>query len=99
MSKIKALDYQKINSFFKALSNEDRFLIVKLLKEKDEAYAQDIERQFYFEQSTTSHHLNMLKKAGIAKSRKEGRKIFYSLDLDNIQIILSQLTEALAEDK
>ena len=33
--------------FFKALSNEERIEIVKLLKKNGEMYAQDIERRFY----------------------------------------------------
>ena len=47
--------------FFKALANEERIEIIKLLKKNGEMFAQDIERHFYLEQSTTSHHLNMLK--------------------------------------
>ena len=74
--------------FFKALANEERIEIIKLLKKNGEMFAQDIERQFYLEQSTTSHHLNMLKKAGITKSRKEGRKVFYSIDINSIKLIL-----------
>ena len=65
---------------FKALSNEERIEIVKLLLKNREMFAQDVERHFYLEQSTTSHHLNILRNAGITKSRKEGRKIFYSID-------------------
>ena len=69
--------------FFRALANEERLEIVKLLKENKEMAAQDVEKHFYLEQSTTSHHLNTLKRAGIAKSRKEGRKIYYSIDLES----------------
>jgi DNA-binding transcriptional ArsR family regulator len=43
-----------------------------LLKENKEMFAQDVERHFYLEQSTTSHHLNILRRAGITKARKEG---------------------------
>ncbi len=75
----------KYIKFFKALANEERIEIVKLLKKNKEMFAQDIERRFYLEQSTTSHHLNMLKKAGVTKSRKEGRKVFYSIDYDAFQ--------------
>jgi DNA-binding transcriptional ArsR family regulator len=74
--------------FFKALANEERIEIIKLLKKNGEMFAQDIERHFYLEQSTTSHHLNMLKKAGITQSRKEGRKVFYSINTDSIKLIL-----------
>lgn len=80
-------DHEKYIKLFKALANEERLQIVSLLKKNKEMYAQDIERRFYLEQSTTSHHLNMLKKAGIAKSRKEGRKVYYSLDLDSFNLI------------
>ncbi len=68
--------------FFKALANEERIEIVKLLKKNKEMFAQDIEKRFYLEQSTTSHHLNMLRRAGVTKARKEGRKVFYSIDYD-----------------
>tara|TARA_Y100001970_G_scaffold76288_1_gene96827 strand:+ start:2808 stop:3083 length:276 start_codon:yes stop_codon:yes gene_type:complete len=74
--------------FFKALANEERIEIIKLLKKNGEMFAQDIEKHFYLEQSTTSHHLNMLKKAGITKSRKDGRKVFYSIDVNSIKLIL-----------
>ncbi|RAP32809.1 ArsR family transcriptional regulator [Candidatus Marinamargulisbacteria bacterium SCGC AG-410-N11] len=75
----------KFITFFKALANEERIEIVRLLKKNDEMFAQDVEKKFYLEQSTTSHHLNMLKRAGITKSRKEGRKVFYSIDYDSFK--------------
>jgi len=77
--------------FFKALANEERIEIIKLLKKNGEMFAQDIERHFYLEQSTTSHHLNMLKKAGITKSRKDGRKVFYSIDINSIKLLLDSV--------
>ncbi len=67
--------------FFRALANEERIEIIKLLKKNGEMAAQEVEKHFYLEQSTTSHHLNTLKRAGITKSRKEGRNIFYSIDI------------------
>ncbi len=70
------------NDFFKALANEDRLKIIQLLKKNTEMCAQDVEKHFYLEQSTTSHHLNTLKRAGITKSRKRGRNVYYSLDYD-----------------
>lgn len=89
-------DNEKYIRFFKALANEERMQIVRLLKTNNEMFAQDIERRFYLEQSTTSHHLNMLKKAGITKSRKEGRKVFYSIDYDSISYIMDSFKEVLS---
>ncbi|NBV82622.1 transcriptional regulator [bacterium] len=71
--------------FFKALANEERIEMVRLLKQNQEMFAQDVERHFYLEQSTTSHHLNILRRAGITKARKEGRKVFYSIDYDTFK--------------
>ena len=78
---------------FKALSNQDRIDIVKLLKEKKEMFAQDIEKRFYLEQSTTSHHLNVLRRAGITKARKEGRKVFYSIDYNTFSANLNDFID------
>ena len=80
-------------ALFKALSNQDRIDIVRLLKEKKEMFAQDIEKRFYLEQSTTSHHLNVLRRAGITKARKEGRKVFYSIDYDTFSGKLNQFID------
>jgi len=85
---------EKFIKFFKALANEERIEIVKLLKKNDEMFAQDIERRFYLEQSTTSHHLNMLKRAGITKARKEGRKVYYSIDYDQFKEIWDSFSDS-----
>ena len=77
----------KFIKFFKALANEERLEIVKLLKKNKEMFAQDVEKHFYLEQSTTSHHLNTLRRAGITQARKEGRKVFYSINYDSFSEI------------
>ncbi|RAP34188.1 transcriptional regulator [Candidatus Marinamargulisbacteria bacterium SCGC AG-439-L15] len=85
-----AQDNEKFIKFFKALSNEDRLQIIKLLHKNKELCAQEVEKHFYLEQSTTSHHLNTLKRAKITKSRKKGRHIFYSVDYENLKLILGE---------
>ena len=74
---------EKYIKFLKALANEERIEIIKLLKKNKEMFAQDVEKNFFLEQSTTSHHLNTLRRAGITKARKSGRNVFYSIDQDN----------------
>jgi DNA-binding transcriptional ArsR family regulator len=81
--------------FFKALANEERLQIIRLLKQNKEMFAQDVEKHFYLEQSTTSHHLNTLKRAGITKSRKTGRNIYYSLDHDSIKHIIKDFEKVI----
>ena len=49
--------------FNKALANEERMEIIRLLLEHKVLYAKEVQKHFYLEQSTASHHLNILKKA------------------------------------
>lgn len=84
--------------FLKALSNTERLEMIQLLKTNKEMYAQDVEKHFFLEQSTTSHHLNMLKKAGITKSRKRGRNIYYSIDYDCFKQLWKEIEGVLFDD-
>ena len=88
----------KYIKFFKALANEERIEIVKLLKKNSEMFAQDVEKHFYLEQSTTSHHLNTLRRAGITKTRKEGRKVYYSINYDSFKAIWKNFEKEILSD-
>jgi DNA-binding transcriptional ArsR family regulator len=82
---------------FKALANEDRLKIIQLLVKNEEMCAQDVEKHFFLEQSTTSHHLNTLRRAGITKARKKGRHVYYSINyslfLENINRFKEELVK------
>jgi ArsR family transcriptional regulator, arsenate/arsenite/antimonite-responsive transcriptional repressor len=92
----KSLD--KYIQLFKALANEERLEIVRLLKKNKEMCAQEVEHHFFLEQSTTSHHLNTLKRAGITKARKEGRKVFYSIDSESFSTIWNGFSTFMLND-
>ncbi len=79
--------------FFKALSNEERFQILRLLQTGGELSAQAIEKHFFMEQSTTSHHLGILRKAGLVHTRKNGRNIYYSITPETLIKTCSQAIE------
>ncbi|MFC1754998.1 ArsR/SmtB family transcription factor [Thermoproteota archaeon] len=88
-------DIKEFIRLFKALANEERIEIINLLKKNHEMCAQDVEKHFYLEQSTTSHHLNTLKKAGITQARKEGRKVIYSINYDRFRTLWDGFTSHL----
>lgn len=77
--------------FFKAVANEERLEIVKLLLKNNEMMAQSVEKHFFLEQSTTSHHLNTLRRAGITNTRKCGRNVYYSINYDYIKGIMDNI--------
>lgn len=70
---------ETILTIFKALSDETRLRILKLL-EYGELCVCDIVEALRMVQPKVSFHLSVLKDAGLIKDRKHGRWIFYSLD-------------------
>ena len=81
----------ELASIFKALSDETRLRIIKLL-EQGELCVCDITAALDMVQPKVSFHLSTLKEAGLIKDRKQGKWIHYSLnekDLFRRMLILS----------
>ncbi|MCW4031424.1 MAG: metalloregulator ArsR/SmtB family transcription factor [Candidatus Bathyarchaeota archaeon] len=68
----------KQSRFFKALADETRVRIVKLLGVREMCVC-EVMVALGLTQPTASHHLRILENAGLVKDRKEGRWVFYSL--------------------
>ncbi len=66
-------------NIFKALSDETRLRILKLL-ENGELCVCDIVAALDMVQPKVSFHLGVLRDAGLIKDRKQGRWIHYSID-------------------
>ncbi len=72
---------------FKALSDPTRRAILDLLK-KGSKTAGEIGSQFDMTGATVSHHLSVLKEAGLISDERRGKYIYYELDLS----ILDEIT-------
>jgi DNA-binding transcriptional ArsR family regulator len=68
-----------LNAIFKALNDPTRREILDLLKEKD-LTAGEIADKFSISKPSISHHLDLLRQAGLVVSVKEGQFIYYSLN-------------------
>lgn len=68
-----------MNSLFKALNDSTRREILELLKKRD-LTAGEIAEQFHISKPSISHHLDLLKQAGLVEAVKEGQYIYYSLN-------------------
>ena len=68
-----------MNAIFKALNDATRREILDLLKEKD-LTAGEIADKFNISKPSISHHLDLLRQAGLVVSVKEGQFIYYSLN-------------------
>jgi len=62
---------------FAGLSDKTRIKIINLLLKKDKLSVLEIVEKFNLTQPTITHHLKYLEKAGVLKSLKKGRKVYY----------------------
>jgi len=63
---------------FKALSDETRQKILHFLRDGPLSVGEIVKRTS-LAQPTVSHHLNLLKQAGILLTERRGKRIYYSL--------------------
>ena len=68
-----------MNALFKALNDPTRREILAILKEGD-LTAGEIADRFEISKPSISHHLDLLRQAGLVESVKEGQFIYYSLN-------------------
>lgn len=73
---------------FKALSDPTRREILQLLK-KGKLTAGEICENFDMTGATVSHHLSVLKNAGLVSDRRDGKYIFYELNLSVFEEIMT----------
>ena len=76
------------NDVFKALADPTRRDILDRLKEKD-LTAGEIAEYFSISKPSISHHLTILKTAGLITQEKKGQFIYYSLNTTVLQDIYS----------
>ena len=78
-------------STFKALSDPTRREILQLLQNGPMTAGEIVER-FDMTGATISHHLSILKNAGLIDAEKRGKYIYYELNLSVLDEILSWMT-------
>ena len=76
-----------MNILFKALNDQTRRDILEMLR-KGEMTAGDIADKFNISKPSISHHLDLLKQAGLVESVKEGQFIYYSLNTTVVDDII-----------
>ena len=77
--------------FIRAFSNETRFEIIKLLKDKGPKSVNDICKELGFEQSRVSHNLKSLVACGFVHAESNGKSRIYALDKKHIIPILNNI--------
>jgi ArsR family transcriptional regulator len=82
--------------FFGLLSDPTRLKIVIVLK-KEELCVHEIADAIGLSISAVSHQLRLLKTAKMVKNRRQGKMVYYSLDDEHIEQLLSVAYEHVKE--
>jgi len=82
---------------FKALSDPTRREIINILK-RGKLTAGEIVEHFDMTGATISHHLTILKAAGLVTDEKKGKYIYYELNLSVVEEIMAWFTSLKEKD-
>ena len=81
-----------MSAVFRALGDENRIRIVKLLHQGEKCACRLLE-ELNIGQSTLSHHMKILCEAGIVSGRKEGKWMHYSICEEGVRGLRAMLRE------
>ncbi len=82
-SKKADLDYDQVRKaalVFRAVNHKLRQSIIELLRNHKQLVVTEIYVKLRLEQSVASQHLAILRRAGVVKTNREGKYIYYSID-------------------
>ena len=83
----------KAANMLKAIAHPMRISIINYLDEGKKLTVTEIHQLLGIEQSTTSHHLGILRDKGILNSYRDGKNTFYSLRNDNLSNIVDCISK------
>lgn len=81
VSELRTDKYALRTEIFKAMAHPVRLQILDILNEQSPLCVCDIQEKVGINISTLSRHLEKLRKAGFIDDRREGRHIYYSLEI------------------
>lgn len=73
---------------FRLLTDPGRLRLIAALLETDELCVCDLADVTGLSQTACSHNLRLLRAQRLVRYRKEGRKVYYTLDDDHIRVLL-----------
>jgi ArsR family transcriptional regulator len=83
---------------FKLLADETRLRILFLLKQNSELNVRTLCRMLTQSQPAVSHHLALLRVAGLIEMRRDGKHNFYSIQLPRFEKLLYSIFGAFPGD-
>lgn len=76
---------------FKILADETRLRILEMLGRRQELCVRDLWERLGQSQPAVSHHLGLLRMAGLVDTRHEGKHIYYRIDQQRFDQLMTML--------
>ena len=87
VNRIDPLAIKRLEQVFFSYADKTRLMILELLAD-EELCSCEIMAALGLTEPTTSHHIGILERAGLVKSRREGKWVFYRLTDPNAKALL-----------
>ncbi|WP_289142379.1 metalloregulator ArsR/SmtB family transcription factor [uncultured Brevibacillus sp.] len=95
----KAIDiFMKLSPYFQGLGDPIRQQIVALLIDKESMNVTQIAEHIPMSRPTVSHHLKILKQAGLLQVQKKGTEMYYRLEITEAIGLFKQLVMFVEEE-
>ncbi|RLD72640.1 MAG: transcriptional regulator [Bacteroidetes bacterium] len=88
LKELSSVQLESAANMLKAIAHPMRIAILSFLEENATLTVTEIHERLGIEQSTTSHHLGILKDKGVLVSKRVGKNTFYSLKHSNLSHIV-----------
>ena len=90
------VQFEKLSMFFKAISDETRIKILYSLS-RSEMCVCDLAALLGMTVSAISHQLRVLRQAGLVRSEKQGKVVYYMLSDDHVNTVFNNAIEHIME--
>jgi len=89
---------QDLVKVFKLLADETRLKILLFLMREGELHVSALCERLHQSQPAVSHHLALLRVAGMIESRRDGKHNFYSVQRNRFHSIVGELFKSMTDD-
>lgn len=93
--KLDLLELKKAAVILRALNHKLRQQMIKVIDEHGKITVTDLYIKLRLEQSVASQHLAILRKAGFVTTSREGKYIYYSLNISRLEDIMRYTSQLL----
>jgi len=90
---LKPEQLEKAANMLKAIAHPVRISILNLLQEGEKLTVSEIHTKLNIEQSTTSHHLGILKDKDVLSSKRDGKNTYYFLKHDQLSRVIECISK------